>query len=91
MDVLHDVLLETVPLAAVFGTAAIGSFTACITCKVHDRKIARQKAMAKAKAARIRAMKRAKAEEIRRRREWKADWIAFLNSEAAEMKKEQTT
>lgn len=88
MEVLNDVLMETVPLITVFGTAAIGSITACVSCKLHDRKIAKKKALAKAKAAKARAAKRAKQAELARQRKWRADWDAYFKSEVALMEKE---
>lgn len=88
MDVLTDCLRETVPLITVFGTAAIGSITACVSCKLHDRKIAKRKALAKAKAAKARAAKRARAAELARQRKWRADWDAYFKSEVALMEKE---
>jgi hypothetical protein len=89
MDTLHDVLMGSMPLIAVFGCSGIGSAVACFTCKMHDRKLAKQRAQAKAKAARVRAAKRARLAKLEQQRQWRADWDAYFASEVALMASEQ--
>lgn len=79
MEVMHDVLLGTLPLIATFGTSAIAAAVACFVCKRHDRKIARQRAQAKEKAARIRAAKKAKQAELRKQAEHHDYFVSLLS------------
>lgn len=82
MDVLHDVLMGSLPLIAVFGCSGIGSAVACFACRMHDRKLAKERAQAKAKAARAKAAKQARLARLEERRRWKAGWEAYFANEA---------